>query len=95
MWQHKLHIFQVPFYYIEYGIAQLGALQVWRNSLNDPAAALASYRGALSLGGTRNLPGLFEAAGARLAFDTETVSGLIELVETSINSLYTELEAVR
>ncbi len=91
MWQHKLHIFQVPFYYIEYGIAQLGALQVWRNSLGDPAAALASYRHALSLGGTRTLPELFEAAGAKLAFDAETIGELVSLIETTVEGLREQL----
>jgi oligoendopeptidase F len=95
LWHHKLHIFQVPFYYIEYGIAQLGALQVWRNSLTDPADALRRYRAALALGGTRPLPELFETAGARLAFDTETVAELVELVEGTIRSLETELTSLR
>jgi oligoendopeptidase F len=81
LWHHKLHIFTVPFYYIEYGLAQLGALQVWRNALADPAAALRAYREALSLGGTRTLPQLFEAAGAQLAFDAATVTDLVGLVE--------------
>ncbi|MCA1669078.1 MAG: M3 family metallopeptidase, partial [Thermomicrobia bacterium] len=72
-WYRQLHIFLYPFYYIEYGIAQLGALQVWQNSLTDHAEALAAYRRALALGGTKPLPQLFEAAGARLAFDAETM----------------------
>jgi len=86
-WQRKLHIFQVPFYYIEYGIAQLGALQVWRNALQDPRTAIAEYRSALALGGTRKLPDLFEAAGARLAFDAETVGVLVELIESEADRL--------
>ena len=93
LWQHKLHIFQVPFYYIEYGIAQLGALQVWRNSLDDPATALARYREALALGGTRPLPELFEAAGARLAFDAETIGELVALIEQTVEGLRAELPA--
>lgn len=80
-WYQQLHIFLYPFYYIEYGIAQLGALQVWRNALDDQAAAVAAYRGALALGGSRPLPELFEAAGARLAFDAETMGSLVGLVE--------------
>ena len=71
-WRQKMHIFQMPFYYVEYGLAQLGAVQVWRNSLSDQAGALARYRYALSLGGTANLPGLFAAAGAHFAFDPST-----------------------
>ena len=80
-WYFQPHIFLRPFYYIEYGIAQLGALQVWRNSLNDPQGALDAYRRALALGSTRPLPELFAAAGARLAFDTETIGELVALVE--------------
>jgi len=87
-WYQQLHIFEVPFYYIEYGIAQLGALQIWRNALRDQAAALAAYRHALGLGSTRPLPGLFEAAGVKLAFDSATIGELVELVETELQKLY-------
>ena len=87
-WYQQLHIFEVPFYYIEYGIAQLGALQVWRNALADQATALAAYRHALSLGSTRPLPELFEAAGVKLAFDGETIGELVELVDTELEKLY-------
>jgi oligoendopeptidase F len=89
-WYRQLHIFLYPFYYIEYGIAQLGALQVWRNSLNDQAGALAAYRRALALGGARPLPQLFEAAGARLTFDAETMGSLVSLVEAQLAALETE-----
>ncbi|MBX3355708.1 MAG: M3 family oligoendopeptidase [Phycisphaeraceae bacterium] len=67
-WQRQLHLFGVPFYYIEYGIAQLGALQLWLRSRRDPAAALAGYKRALALGGSQPLPKLFEAAGIRFEF---------------------------
>jgi oligoendopeptidase F len=83
-WYRQLHIFLVPFYYIEYGIAQLGALQVWRNSLSDQAQATAAYRRALALGNTRSLPELFEAAGATFAFDRATIGELVTLVETHL-----------
>ncbi len=86
-WHRKLHIFQLPFYYIEYGLAQLGAAQVWANSLTDPAGALAAYRRALSLGATRPLPELYEAAGARLAFDAETLGRSVSLIETTLAQL--------
>ncbi len=79
-WHRKLHIFTVPFYYVEYGLAQLGALQVWRNALADQADAVRRYRAALALGNTRPLPELYAAAGARLAFDQETVGELAQLV---------------
>lgn len=86
-WQRKLHIFQYPFYYVEYGLAQLGAVQVWRGALQDQAGAVAKYRQALSLGGTVPLPQLFEAAGARLAFDAATLGEAVELIETTIAKL--------
>jgi oligoendopeptidase F len=95
LWQHKLHIFQAPFYYIEYGIAQLGALQVWRNSLRDPADALARYRSALALGGTRPLPELFRAAGAEVVLDAEPLAELVALVETTVDGLADELGRAR
>lgn len=86
-WYKQLHLFQFPFYYIEYGLAQLGALQVWRNSLGDRPAAIGSYRRALSLGATRPLPDLFAAAGARLVFDREGMQELVGLVEEELDRL--------
>lgn len=86
-WQRKLHIIQVPFYYIEYGLAQLGAVQVWRNSLVDPKKAITQYRQALALGATRPLPELFQAAGARLAFDAASLAPAVELIENTIQQL--------
>ncbi len=83
-WHRKLHIFTVPFYYVEYGLAQLGALQVWRNALTDQAEAVKNYRAALALGNTRPLPDLYAAAGARLAFDRETVGELAQLVASHL-----------
>ncbi len=89
-WHRKQHIFEVPFYYIEYGLAQLGALQVWRNALADQAQAVADYRAALSLGYTRSLPELFAAAGARFAFDRQTVGELMALVSEQMDRLEDE-----
>lgn len=86
-WQRKAHITQVPFYYIEYGLAQLGAFQVWRNSLKDPAAAVAAYRQALALGGTTSLPELYKTAGAKLIFDAENLKEIIDLAEGAIAEL--------
>lgn len=86
-WQRKLHIFQVPFYYIEYGLAQLGAVQVWANALEDQAGAVAAYRRALALGGTVGLPELFAAAGAKFAFDAPTLQKAVDLVERTIAEL--------
>jgi oligoendopeptidase F len=87
-WHRKLHIYQAPFYYIEYGLAQLGAAQVWRNSLKDQSGATAAYRRALALGGTRTLPDLFAAAGARLAFDAETLGEAVALIEETLERLH-------
>ena len=67
LWHRQLHIFEVPFYYIEYGIAQLGALQVWLNSRRNPKKALADYKHGLSLGGSRPVGELYRAAG--ISFD--------------------------
>jgi oligoendopeptidase F len=86
-WHKQLHLFLYPFYYIEYGIAQLGALQVWRNSLEDLAGAVKAYRDALALGGSRPLPELFDAAGARMIFDADGMGELVGLVESEIESL--------
>ena len=86
-WHRKGHIHQVPFYYIEYGLAQLGAVQVWSNSLENQAKAVASYRNALSLGATKPLPVLFEAAGAKLAFDVDTLKKAVDLMESQINKM--------
>jgi oligoendopeptidase F len=92
-WYRQLHIFMYPFYYIEYGIAQLGALQIWRNSLADPVGAVARYREALALGAVRSLPEMYRAAGARLTFDAGLIGELVELVETQIEKIRSELPA--
>ena len=77
LWHRQLHIFLHPFYYVEYGIAQIGALEIWVNSSRDRAKALADYRSALALGGSRPLPELFRAAGCTFGFDADTVRPLI------------------
>lgn len=86
-WLRKLHIFRYPFYYIEYGMAQIGAYQVYRNSLTDHAQALADYRAALALGGTKTLPQLFNAAGAEFRFDTPFLSELVAFIEAEVAEL--------
>jgi oligoendopeptidase F len=90
-WYRQLHIFMYPFYYIEYGIAQLGALQVWRNSLENPGRAVARYRDALSLGAVRALPEIYSTAGAKLTFDADAIAELVELVESQIDRVRAEL----
>ena len=86
-WYLQPHFFGNPFYYIEYGIAQLGALQVWRNSVQDREQAVRKYREALALGATRPLPELFKAAGARLVFDAKGMRKLITVVEDELEQL--------
>ena len=83
-WHRKGHIFSTPFYYIEYGLAQMGALQVWRNALADADAAVAAYRRALAAGYTRSLPELFQLANTRFAFDRQTVGELMSLVRREL-----------
>jgi oligoendopeptidase F len=86
-WHRQLHIFLHPFYYVEYGIAQLGALQVWANSKRDPAKALADYKKSLALGGSRPLPELFAAAGCKFQFDAATIRPLIRLANLELKKL--------
>ena len=87
-WHRQLHIFGIPFYYIEYGIAQLGALQVWLNAKrNGEASAIKAYKEALGLGGSKPLPQLFEAAGCRFDFGPEIVGELMDAVTEELESL--------
>ena len=86
-WQRQLHLYHVPFYYIEYGIAQLGALQLWMKAKEDPKRALSNYRAALSLGGTRPLPELFSAAGILFDFSEKTLRPLARALEDELQTL--------
>ena len=86
-WYRQLHIFLYPFYYIEYGLAQLGALQLWLNSRRDHPATLAAYRRALALGGTVTLPEMYRAAGVDLVFDRGRMAELVAEVEGELASL--------
>jgi oligoendopeptidase F len=87
LWHRQLHIFLHPFYYIEYGIAQLGALQVWANSKRDKAKALRDYKSSLALGGSRPLPELFKAAGSPFDFSAGTIRPLVELTRKELAKL--------
>ncbi len=80
-WYRQLHIFLYPFYYIEYAIAQIGALQVWRNARRDRKDAVAAYRRFLALGATRPLPELYAEAGVEFSFDVRLLGELVALVE--------------
>ena len=86
-WHRQLHIFLYPFYYIEYGIAQLGALQVWTRALRDRAAAVAGYKRGLALGGSRPLPELFEATGIRFDFTEGTIRPLMDAIGAELATL--------
>ena len=86
-WYQQPHFFDSPFYYIEYGIAQLGAVQVWRNSLSDEKEAVRAYRRALALGATKRLPDLYAAAGARLIFDSAGMREAVAAVEERLAQL--------
>jgi oligoendopeptidase F len=86
-WHRQLHLFEVPFYYIEYGIAKLGALQVWRNAAADRQEATHAYRRALALGGSQPLPDLFEAAGAKFDFSYDTVAPLVDMLMVELDKL--------
>lgn len=86
-WQRQLHLFEVPFYYIEYGIAQLGAIGMWKQYKENKEQALENYRYALSLGGTLTLPELYKAAGLSFDFSPEAIAGLIDFVREELNAL--------
>lgn len=87
LWQRQLHIFEYPFYYIEYGIAQLGALMLWSNARRDLKKTIEEYRHALSLGGSKPLPELFAAAGVRFDFSDATIGPLIDDIREEYEKL--------
>lgn len=86
-WLRVLHFFEVPFYYIEYAFAALGAFQVWHNYLRDPQTALQQYRSALALGALRTVPELYEAAGAKFGGSDEILQLVVELVTSTVEQL--------
>ena len=86
-WQYVPHFFGWAFYALEYSLARLGSVQIWRNAMVNQKRALGQYRKALSLGGTASLPELFEAAGARFAFDSATLHEAVSAIEQAIAEL--------
>ncbi|HEY0273189.1 MAG TPA: M3 family oligoendopeptidase [Chitinophaga sp.] len=86
-WQRQLHLFEVPFYYIEYGIAQLGAIAMWKQYRENKTQALGNYQRALSLGNTRSLPELYKAAGIRFDFSPAYVKELADFVQAEIEKI--------
>jgi len=86
-WQRQLHLYEVPFYYIEYGIAQLGAIGLWMQYRQNPQQALQHYINALSLGGTKTLPELYEAAGLKFDFSPAHIKTLMDFVNGEMEKL--------
>ena len=86
-WQKQLHLYEVPFYYIEYGIAQLGAIGLWMQYKKNPEQAIQHYLDALALGGTRTLPELFEAAGLQFDFSAGPISELMKFVNSELENI--------
>lgn len=86
-WQRQLHLFEVPFYYIEYGIAQLGAIGLWMQYKKNPREALDNYMNALSLGGTKTLPELYAAAGLKFDLSPAHIKMLMEFVNEELEKL--------
>jgi len=87
LWHRQLHIFEIPFYYVEYGIAQLGALQLWQAARRDLSSALDHYLTGLSLGGSRPLPELFQASGLAFDFTDKTIAPLMRNVKDALLEL--------
>lgn len=86
-WQKQLHLYEVPFYYIEYGIAQLGAIGMWKQYRENKDTGIRNYVSALQLGGTRTLPQLYQAAGIELNFSPEYIQSLMNFVEEELNKM--------
>ncbi|WP_436485932.1 M3 family oligoendopeptidase [Chitinophaga sp. ARDCPP14] len=86
-WQKQLHLFEVPFYYIEYGIAQLGAIAMWKQFKENKTQALNNYVQALSLGNTKTLPELYKAAGIKFDFSPAYVKELADFVKAEIEKI--------
>jgi oligoendopeptidase F len=86
-WQRQLHIFEVPFYYIEYGMAQLGAISVWRNYKKDPETGLKNYLAALKLGYTKTIGEIYETAGIKFDFSKAYIAELMDFVKDELDLL--------
>jgi oligoendopeptidase F len=86
-WQRQLHLYEVPFYYIEYGIAQLGAIGVWKSSLENEAKAIEQYKAGLSLGYTQSLPKIYDSAGVTFDLSPKRIGELMEFVDSYVKDL--------
>ena len=87
MWQKQLHLFEVPFYYIEYGMAQLGAIAVWRNYKQNPQKAIEQYMNALKLGYSCSIPEIYSAAGIRFDFSEKYIRELVDFVKSELQKV--------
>jgi oligoendopeptidase F len=83
-WQRQLHLFEVPFYYIEYGIAQLGALGVWKNSITNFEQAVIDYKEALKLGYTKSIPEIYATANVKFDFSENYLKELAEFIQMEL-----------
>ncbi|HEY0355941.1 MAG TPA: M3 family metallopeptidase, partial [Flavisolibacter sp.] len=86
-WQRQLHLYEVPFYYIEYGIAQLGAIGLWKQFKENKEQAINNYINALKLGGTKTLPQLYEAAGLKFSFAPDYINELMLFVQKEMEEV--------
>lgn len=86
-WQMQLHLFEVPFYYIEYGFAQLGAIAVWRNYKNNPKVAIENYKKALALGYTKSIPEIYLTAGVKFDFSPDYIKELMDFVKAEYDKI--------
>jgi oligoendopeptidase F len=86
-WQRQMHLFEVPFYYIEYGIAQLGALGVWKNSMDDFEKAIENYKEALKLGYTKSIPEIYETANVKFDFSESYLKSLTDFIKLELAKL--------
>ena len=87
MWQKQLHLYEVPFYYIEYGMAQLGAIAMWRSYKNSGEEALDNYMNALKLGYTKSISEIYETAGIKFDFSAEYVKELADFIKEELAEL--------
>ena len=86
-WQRQLHIFELPFYYIEYGFAQLGAISIWKRYTENPQQAIADFKNALRLGYSHSIPEIYKAAGIKFCFTPEYISDLMDFVKSEMRKL--------
>ncbi len=88
LWQKQLHLFEVPFYYIEYGMAQLGAIAMWRNYRKNPKQTIIQYKAALSLGYTKSINEIYQTAGIQFSFNLEYVKELSDFLFNEIKQTF-------